>query len=305
MSGGKGGGQSTKTEIPAWAEAATKRNLARAEEVQKIGYMPYYGPDVAGFTPTQQAAMQNNLAAASAFGMAAPTDAMAGMPQAQDFGGGISGYSSGNLFDQAVAEFERKKPAYAKEYNELFAGGSTNNFNPYPSYPGSDRLGSIPVDYNPYAGSRSTPPMPDTRGGNIEVAGQDFSSRNDDIDPYNYGSQEQVFPEEFQASAASQIMSDPVLTTAAPQAVAQQMQQTPQMQQMQQLQQMQQAQQLQQMQQAQQLQQMQQLQPVQQMQQLQQLNIPAASGNQLSLPAAPKKGIDQMMFDMRNVGRIS
>jgi len=40
MSGGKGGGQSTKTEIPAWAEAATKRNLARAEEVQKIGYMP-------------------------------------------------------------------------------------------------------------------------------------------------------------------------------------------------------------------------------------------------------------------------
>ena len=296
MSGGKGGGQSTKTEIPAWAEAATKRNLARAEEVQKIGYMPYYGPDVAGFTPTQQSAMANNLAAASAFGMDVPADAMAGMPQAQPFGGGMSGYSSGGLFDQAVADFEARKPAYAKEYNELFAGGSTNNFNPYPSYPGSDRVGSIPVDYNPYAGSRNTPPMPDTRGGNIEVAGQDFSSRNDDIDPYDYGSQQQVFPEEFQASAASKIMSDPVLTTAEPQAEAQQMQQT---QQMQQMQQMQQAQQLQQMQQAQQLQ------PVQQMQQLQQLNIPAASGNQLSLPAAPKKGIDQMMFDMRNVGRIS
>ena len=114
MSGGKGGGQSTKTEIPEWAESATKRNLARAEEVQKIGYMPYYGPDVAGFTPTQQAAMQNNLAAASAFGMAAPTDAMAGMPQAQDFGGGISGYSSGNLFDQAVAEFESKRACLRK-----------------------------------------------------------------------------------------------------------------------------------------------------------------------------------------------
>jgi hypothetical protein len=41
------------------------------------------------------------------------------------------------------------------------------------------------------------------------------------------------------------------------------------------------------------------------MPQLQQLNIPSAPGNQLSLPAAPKKGIDQMMFDMRNVGRIS
>ena len=260
MSGGKGGGQSTKTEIPAWAEAATKRNLARAEEVQKIGYMPYYGPDVAGFTPTQQAAMQNNLAAASAFGMAAPTDAMAGMPQAQDFGGGISGYSSGNLFDQAVAEFEAREPAYAKEYNELFAGGSTNNFNPYPSYPGSDRLGSIPVDYNPYAGSRSTPPMPDTRGGNIEVAGQDFSGRNNRIDPYDYGSQLQVFPEGPQLSAALPAMNAPSLAAAAPQTV---------------------------------------------MPQLQQLNVPSASGNQLSLPAAPKKGIDQMMFDMRNVGRIS
>jgi len=260
MSGGKGGGQSTKTEIPVWAENATKRNLARAEEVQKIGYMPYYGIDVAGFNPTQQAAMENNLAAASAFGMGAPADAMAGMPQAQDFAGGMSGYSSGDLFDQAVAEFERREPAYAKEYSELFAGGNTNNFNPYPSYPGSDRVGSIPVDYNPYAGLRNTAPMPDTRGGNIEVAGQDFSGRNNRIDPYDYGSQLQVFPEGPQLSAALPAMNAPSLAAAAPQTV---------------------------------------------MPQLQQLNVPSAPGNQLSLPAAPKKGIDQMMFDMRNVGRIS
>lgn len=161
MSGGKGGGQSTKTEIPEWAESATKRNLARAEEVQKIGYMPYYGPDVAGFTPTQQAAMQNNLAAASAFGMAAPTDAMAGMPQAQDFGGGISGYSSGNLFDQAVAEFERKKPAYAKEYNELFAGNTYTN-----PFPGPGPI-NFPMAYDPGRFSRASIPMPETRGGAV------------------------------------------------------------------------------------------------------------------------------------------
>ena len=161
MSGGKGGGQSTKTEIPEWAEAATKRNLARAEEVQKIGYMPYYGPDVAGFTPTQQAAMQNNLAAASAFGMAAPADAMAGMPQAQDFGGGISGYSSGNLFDQAVAEFEAREPAYAKEYNELFAGNTYTN-----PFPGPGPI-NFPMAYDPGRGSRASIPMPETRGGAV------------------------------------------------------------------------------------------------------------------------------------------
>jgi len=161
MSGGKGGGQSTKTEIPEWAESATKRNLARAEEVQKIGYMPYYGPDVAGFTPSQQAAMQNNLSAASAFGMAAPTDAMAGMPQAQDFGGGISGYSSGNLFDQAVAEFEAREPAYAKEYNELFAGNTYTN-----PIPGPGPI-NFPMAYDPNRFSRASIPMPETRGGAV------------------------------------------------------------------------------------------------------------------------------------------
>ena len=161
MSGGKGGGQSTKTEIPVWAEDATKRNLTRAEEVQKIGYMPYYGPDIAGFTPTQQAAMQNNLAAASAFGMDAPADAMAGMPQAQDFGGGISGYSSGNLFDQAVAEFEAREPAYAKEYNELFAGNTYTN-----PFPGPGPI-NFPMAYDPGRFSRASIPMPETRGGAV------------------------------------------------------------------------------------------------------------------------------------------
>jgi hypothetical protein len=133
MSGGKGGGQSTKTEIPVWAEEATKRNLARAEDVQRIGYMPYYGPDVAAFNPTQQLAMQNNMDAAAAFGLASPgQDAMAGMPRATNYNG-IQGYSSGGLYDQAVAEFERNKPGYAREYNDLFAKNSSSNM---PSYPG-------------------------------------------------------------------------------------------------------------------------------------------------------------------------
>ena len=135
MSGGKGGGQSTKTEIPVWAEDATKRNLARAEDVQRIGYMPYYGPDVAAFNPTQQLAMQNNMDAAAAFGLASPgQDAMAGMPRATDYNG-IQGYSSGGLYDQAVAEFERNKPGYAREYNALFAKNSSSDVPPYPTGP--------------------------------------------------------------------------------------------------------------------------------------------------------------------------
>jgi hypothetical protein len=135
MSGGKGGGQSTKTEIPVWAEEATKRNLARAEDVQRIGYMPYYGPDVAAFNPTQQLAMQNNMDAAAAFGLASPgQNAMAGMPRATNYNG-IQGYSSGGLYEQAVAEFERNKPGYAREYNDLFAKNSSSNVPRYPTPP--------------------------------------------------------------------------------------------------------------------------------------------------------------------------
>jgi hypothetical protein len=135
MSGGKGGGQSTKTEIPVWAEEATKRNLARAEDVQRIGYMPYYGPDVAAFNPTQQLAMQNNMDAAAAFGLASSgQNAMAGMPRATNYNG-IQGYSSGGLYEQAVAEFERNKPGYAREYNDLFAKNSSSNVPRYPTPP--------------------------------------------------------------------------------------------------------------------------------------------------------------------------
>ena len=142
MSGGKGGGQTTENTIPEWAKQPTIRNLARAEEVQKIGYMPYYGPDIAAFNPTQQTAMQSNMDAAAAFGLAAPgQDAMAGMPEAQDFGG-ISGYASAPIFEQAVNELEQKAPGYVREYNELFtdntpmpggggkAGGSVGAGNP-------------------------------------------------------------------------------------------------------------------------------------------------------------------------------
>jgi len=86
MSGGKGGGQTTTTEIPSWIQGPASRNLQRAEQLAQVGYMPYYGPSVAAFTPMQTQAMQSTADAASAFGLAPQMDVMAGMPQAQDFG---------------------------------------------------------------------------------------------------------------------------------------------------------------------------------------------------------------------------
>ena len=110
MSGGKGGSQTTTVEIPKWLEEPAKQNIAKAEELAKIGYTPYYGPDVAAMTPSQLAAGQNIMGAAQAFGMAAPTSATAGMPQATDYGG-MGAYSSAPLYEQALGELATRAPA--------------------------------------------------------------------------------------------------------------------------------------------------------------------------------------------------
>lgn len=117
--GGKGGSQTQQVEIPKWIEEPATRNLARAEEAQKIPYMPYYGPEVAAFTPTQEAAMQGSYDTAAAFGLVPQGDAMAGMPQAQSYGG-FMGYSSAPLFDQALAELQVRNPEAVAQYNKLF-----------------------------------------------------------------------------------------------------------------------------------------------------------------------------------------
>lgn len=123
MSGGKGGSRTSSVEIPGYIEDASKRNIARAEQAQQLGYQPYYGLDVAGFNPTQQAAGQMNINTAQAFGML-PQDQMGltayqGMPQAQQQGGMI-GYSSAPMYEQAVAAARQADPTQAQIYDTLF-----------------------------------------------------------------------------------------------------------------------------------------------------------------------------------------
>lgn len=135
MAGGKGGSSTTSVEIPEWMESAAKSNLARAEDVSKIGYVPYYGPDVAAMTPMQEAAAQNVASAASAFGMQAPTGAgVTGMPAAQEFAGGIRGYSSAPMFEQSLETLEQERPGQKKAIDDMFisptsgkGGGSTGS----------------------------------------------------------------------------------------------------------------------------------------------------------------------------------
>jgi hypothetical protein len=122
MSGGKGGSNTQTTEIPKWLEEPAIRNIARAETAQKIGYMPWQGPDVAAFNPTQTAAMQQNIGASEAFGLT-PTGTLTplqGMPTPTTFAGGMQGYSAMPLYEQAKAELASKQPSDVSQYNKLF-----------------------------------------------------------------------------------------------------------------------------------------------------------------------------------------
>mgnify|MGYP000373703095 CR=1 FL=1 len=117
----KGGSTTSKTEIPAWLENAAIENINKARNVSQLGYTPYYGPDVAAFSPMQQQSMQSTGNAASAFGLAPQGfDAMAGMPQAQTFAGGVQGYSSAPLYQQALDQLQANRPGQYQAMTDMF-----------------------------------------------------------------------------------------------------------------------------------------------------------------------------------------
>ena len=120
MSGGKGGSTSSTVTIPQYIEDAAKANLAKADEISKIGYTPYYGPDVAAFTPMQQAGFQNTAGMADAFGLAGGGTGMEGMPTPTTYAGGIQGYSSAPIFEQSMAELEARRPGQYAAINAPF-----------------------------------------------------------------------------------------------------------------------------------------------------------------------------------------
>lgn len=121
-----GGSKTTEVKIPEWLEAAAKENLARGQAVANIGYTPYYGPDVAAMTPMQMAAMQGTSSAAGAFGLpGGGMTGMEGMPTPQTFAGGVQGYSSGGLYDEAVAELQRRRPGQYGAITDMFINPMT------------------------------------------------------------------------------------------------------------------------------------------------------------------------------------
>jgi|TARA_R110000782_G_C14791417_1_gene410976 hypothetical protein len=144
MSGGKGGSTTSSVTIPEYIEAAAQRNLNKAERISQIGYTPYYGPDVAAFTPMQEAAFQNTADTAGAFGMAAPSsqqDIMGGMAPPTEYAGGVRGYSSAPMYEQSLETLAENRPGQKSYIDSFF-------IDPYTGQPGSNAPPQI--DYTQY-----------------------------------------------------------------------------------------------------------------------------------------------------------
>ena len=120
MSTSLAGSETTSTEVPAYLETAMQDLLNRANQTASIGYMANPNAGVAAFTPMQVSAMQANNAGMQAYGLGGVDDVMAGMPKAQNLGGGVMGYGSHQGFKQATNEWKKANPGQADAYNNLF-----------------------------------------------------------------------------------------------------------------------------------------------------------------------------------------
>ncbi|MDD9727229.1 DUF4214 domain-containing protein [Roseovarius sp. SK2] len=105
----KGGAESTSS-VPAFVTDGGKFGVDRSKQLAEMGYMPYFGPDVAALSPMEYSGIQNTAGAANAFGMASPglMDAATGGSQRSGQGGlmhATGQYKVANVGDSEKAQF--------------------------------------------------------------------------------------------------------------------------------------------------------------------------------------------------------
>lgn len=112
--------QTNKPYVPSYAETGMQQTIGMATDLAPLAdtYTPLYGPQVASFSPMQEASFQGTDMMAGAFGM--PTSGgQRYLPQAQTFDGGIQGYSARPMVEGMIDQFREERPAQA-EYRESF-----------------------------------------------------------------------------------------------------------------------------------------------------------------------------------------
>jgi hypothetical protein len=115
-----------------------------------MGYLPYYGPEVAAFSPMQEQAMRSTGSAAEAFGLAGPGfDPLAGIPRAQTFSGGLRGYGSGALHEESLGTLRNRSPEQFARYETLPTSTGRVGVGNFGSFAPTAPSGQLPPSFDP------------------------------------------------------------------------------------------------------------------------------------------------------------
>ena len=111
-----GGKRTSETNIDPDLKRAALETLSMADEAGRIGYIPYTGATVAGFTPSQEAAFANTSAAAEAFGLTPSAGpALTGGAVIPGTGGAV-GYSPYAAYEAALAGIDPEQRAMIEAF---------------------------------------------------------------------------------------------------------------------------------------------------------------------------------------------
>ena len=114
--------QTTQTALPRVLDQAARENLAMADDVGRLGFMPNLGPTVAGFSPGQRAAMYNTNQAAQAFGMQQAGDVDDYM-MGESFNDGAA-YGGAPVYEQMLAGLTPEQRASIMSFISSDVGGT-------------------------------------------------------------------------------------------------------------------------------------------------------------------------------------
>jgi hypothetical protein len=214
MASGKGGSSTTTVAVPEYIEKAAQRNLTRADAISQIGYVPYYGPDVAAFSPMQNAAFKNTADAASAFGMAAPSgsNVYGTMGAPTDYGNGLLGYSSQPLYQGSLNQLRQNAPAQYNAMTNMFVNPQTGMVNG--AAPQVFDYTAMPTSYQQAAQAAQADRDAETARA-VQVAALQPASGGSSVTPYNSFTSGPI------SAALPGGVNDPNLTSPINQVIAQ------------------------------------------------------------------------------------
>lgn len=181
--GGKGGSQEQSVTLPPELMEGASAVLASALRSASLPYRPNRTPTIAAFSPQQMAAFEGANEAANAYGL--PSADISGyLPAPEMSASGFSGYSTGDMYDEAVTNSMTAQDIALRDALLDSYAASASRVQAYEPF--DSLLGVTPQDTTPF-------PTFASDGGNEYDVGGGPGDYNGGPDGYGHGIEGQGF----------------------------------------------------------------------------------------------------------------